>query len=199
MGKTVRMLVWSVLYLFLSVPLFAQTQQPSAEESALFAKAQASTLDSDYQAYLDQYPKGVFAEIALFEMKWGVKDPDAEPVAAVAPEVKPEPRPPEAPARGAQTDVTFEGPLQAPGTPVDGKSIAQLIEGTPLFPPIDGIPENLWKDKTCSNCHNWTKEALCTQGATYATDKGESALAKKHPYGGALKAALKTFALGGCR
>lgn len=193
------MLVWSVLYLFLSLPLFAQTQQPSAEESALFAKAQASTLDSDYQAYLDQYPNGVFAEIALFEMKWGVKDPDAEPVAAVAPEVKPEPPAPEAPAQGAQTDVTFEGPLQAPGTPVDGKSIAQLIEGTPLFPPIDGIPENLWKDKTCSNCHNWTKEALCTQGATYATDKGESALAKKHPYGGALKAALKTFALGGCR
>lgn len=199
MGKTVRMLAWPILCLFLVLPAFAQNQQPSAEESALFAKAQASALDSDYQAYLDQYPDGVFSEIALFEMKWAAKDPDAGSMAAETPEGAATSPSPETAALAPQTDVTFEGALRAPGTAVDGKSISELIKGSPLFPPIEGLPESVWKDKSCSDCHHWTKEALCTQGATYTTAKGESALAKQHPYGGALKAALKTFALEGCR
>lgn len=206
MVKTMVAALWLGLVLCMGVaaPAYAQTAgQPSAAESALFSIAQRSGTAADYQAYLAQYPKGVFAEIAQFELEWAAKSAATSAQTSAAPETTI--MPPGAAAGAApvaaappQTGIGFETPLIAPGTPVDGKAIADLIKGSPLFPPIEGIPESLWKDKTCSNCHNWTKEALCTQGGTYTQPQGAGALTKKHPYGGAFKAALKTFALEGC-
>jgi hypothetical protein len=169
----------------LSLPLFAQTTQPSAAEKVLFQIAQQSGKAADYQSYLKAYPDGVFAEIVRFELEWAVKTS-----ASAAPETPPAP---------AQTGIGFETLLIAPGTAVDGKSIAALIQGSPLFAPIEGIPDSLWKDQTCSNCHAWTKEAICNQGQTYSTPNGSKAIEKQHPLGGAFKAALKTFALEGCK
>ncbi|MDN5786416.1 hypothetical protein [Pseudorhodobacter sp.] len=188
------------LALSLSAPLWAQTAQPDAAEAAIFQTAQQSGIAADYRAYLSQYPNGVFAEIARFELEWatqaGTAKTTEEPTAALPETTVASPEPG---TTASQTGIGFETQLHSPGTPVDGKTIAELIKGSPLFPPIEGIPENMWKNQTCSNCHQWTKEALCTQGATYTGPNGPHSLAKLHPYGGAFKAALLTFALEGCQ
>lgn len=207
MAKTLVVVLWFALMLGMGVAVPASSQtagQPSAAESTLFTTAQKSGTAADYRAYLAQYPNGVFAEIAQFELEWAAKSTGTSVQTSAAPETTIAPPTDEAgtssaAVTGPQTDILFETPLIAPGTIVDGKAIAELIQGSPLFPPIEGIPESLWKDKTCSNCHNWTKEALCTQGGTYSQSQGEAALTKNHPYGGAFKAALKTFAIEGCR
>ncbi len=191
-----KSLIGAVLLGLLVVSPMAAQQAPTAAEEALFQTAQKSGAVADYQAYLAEYPQGAFAEIALFELEWAVKvapAPGATPETSIAPPETPET------AVFAQTGIGFETALIAPGTSVDGKSIVQLIEGSPLFAPIEGLPEALWKDQSCSSCHSWTKEALCTQGQTYSGPNGPHALVKMHPYGGAFKAALKTFALEGCK
>ena len=67
-----------------------------------------------------------------------------------------------------------------------------------MFAPVEGIPEELWKDQTCSNCHEWTQAALCTQGTTYTTASNERALSKEHPFGGVFKQGLRAWAGADC-
>jgi hypothetical protein len=163
-------------------------QEPAAAEAELFGRAQKSGLAQDYRAYLDAYPEGTFAEIAAFELKWGNPGEAAgAPQTTIA----------DAPRR--QTGITFTTPLVSAPEGHSGASIADLIKGSPLFPPIEGIPEQLWKGQTCTNCHQWTKENLCDQGKTYLTPAGSTSLVKPHPYGGAFKAAVRTFAEEGCK
>lgn len=158
--------------------LSALAQSASPAEEAAFRHAQTTGLFSDYEAYLAQYPNGAFVDAARFEMQWALKSTEAA---------------------GAQTGITFETPLISDNPAVNGKSIAELIQGTPLYSPIEGLPEALWKEAACSNCHGWTKEALCEQGMAYTGIQQSKSLTKEHPYGGALKAALRTFAVEGCR
>ena len=63
---------------------------------------------------------------------------------------------------------------------------------------MEGLPESYWKTQTCSNCHQWTKEALCQQGQTYLTATGEFALDKQHPIDG-FKQVLREWAASGCQ
>ena len=49
---------------------------------------------------------------------------------------------------------------------LDGKSIKQLIQGKPLFPPIEGLDKALWFNH-CTNCHQWNQERLCEQAKNY--------------------------------
>ena len=74
--------------------------------------------------------------------------------------------------------------------------LAQLIEGIPLFPPVEGLDETLWK-KTCTTCHKWDKARLCEQGKTYVKDP-KYILRVPHPYGGPFKLALLRWAKSGC-
>jgi hypothetical protein len=69
---------------------------------------------------------------------------------------------------------------------------------SPLYSPIEGLPEELWKTQTCSSCHAWTREALCTQGKTYVTAADDSAVSKDHPFGGVFKRGLKGWAAADC-
>ena len=94
--------------------------------------------------------------------------------------------------------VTFESPLVSEVSEVNGKSIAELIGASPIFPPIEGLPEQLWKGQHCSNCHEWTRERICTQAETYLSLNMQRSLDKAHPFGGALKRNLKAWAAGGC-
>jgi hypothetical protein len=80
-----------------------------------------------------------------------------------------------------------------------GRSIAEIVQGSPVFPPVEGLPESYWKDKTCANCHAWTKQALCDQGTFYVGDAGSRSLTKEHPLGPTFKQALRAWAAGGCR
>ncbi len=81
--------------------------------------------------------------------------------------------------------------------PVNGKSIKELIDNTPLFPPIKDLDEAIWK-KNCSSCHKWNQVRLCDQGKTYAKD-AKFVLRHPHPYGGSFKLALMRWAKSGCK
>ncbi len=66
-----------------------------------------------------------------------------------------------------------------------------------MFPPIEGLPESVWK-KTCSSCHKWDRRTLCEQGAYYVKNPA-AALRGSHPYGGAEKLAMMQWAKTGCQ
>jgi hypothetical protein len=95
--------------------------------------------------------------------------------------------------------VSFSLPLQGVAAEIDGRSIEELIRGSPLYPPIEGLPEELWKDQTCSNCHSWTRDALCDQARTYLGASAARSLQKPHPLGAEFKSVLGIWAAGDCR
>lgn len=171
---------------------------PSQREQSMFETAQAEASIGGYESYLQAFPDGVFAEFATQELaalrKKSGHDPIGEGVSADPPKPAPEPA-----RRPASTDITFKSPLESELPAVSGRSIADLIASSPLYPPVEGLPEAYWKDKTCSNCHQWTQDRLCTQANAYLSLNMQRSLDKKHPYGGALKRHLKTWAAGGCK
>lgn len=170
-----------------------------ADEKALIDVAQASGQAADYQAYLDTFPEGVYAELARFELDVIAKKATkpAEPVeVAAAPTPAPEPEAKPATQIGP---LSFTTPLSHGADEIIGLSFEQIIELNPLHPPIEGLPDEVWKDKSCSNCHAWTKDALCTQAKTYLKDTAARSLDKQHPFGGSFKQNLKVWAEGGCQ
>ena len=114
-----------------------------------------------------------------------------------APAAAPAPTPAPVPAAQAEEIVRFDQPLTTGPFPVNGQSLEQLVAGVPLFPPIEGLPENLWK-KPCGACHKWDRRTLCEQGATYVKNPN-MALRGSHPYGGAEKIAMMNWAKTGCQ
>jgi Caspase domain len=174
--------------------------EPSQREAELIARAQASGALADYEEYLVEFPAGVFAALATAEIEVLKAAQTAPPAADV---VLPEPSlVPEVSAfpggliPGGQS-ITFYAPLSHGFGSVAGRSIAQIIEGSPQYSPIEGLSDNFWKEKRCNDCHNWTRAALCEQGQTYLTRSGEFALEKQHPLDG-FKHALSEWAGSGC-
>ena len=170
---------------------------PSPEEQELFQMTQANPSVETYQAYLDAYPSGVFADFARAELTVlrgaDGHDPDGR---GEDPEVKEDG--PKVAVIDPDAPVTFLSPLASEVPEVNGRSIAELIDAAPIYPPIEGLPEALWKDQNCSNCHEWTEERICTQANTYLSLNMQRSLDKAHPFGGALKRSLKNWAAGGC-
>ncbi len=179
---------------------------PSASEEELIGAAQSSGAAVDYQAYLDVFPDGIFAELAAFELKT-IREKEelaaaAAPVATI-PEAPAEAEPSPvatAPTGGAEdfTGLTFTSAFPTGGAPIQGLSIAQIVEQSPLFPPIEGLPESVWKGQKCTSCHHWTQEALCDQGKTYVNADDDKAVSKKHPFGGVFKRGVRAWAASGC-
>jgi hypothetical protein len=97
----------------------------------------------------------------------------------------------------AEEVVLFDKPLTSGPFPVNGSSLEQLVQGTPLFPPIEGLDESVWK-KHCNACHMWDRRTLCEQAATYVKNP-KSALRTSHPYGGPEKIAMMQWAKTGCQ
>lgn len=96
--------------------------------------------------------------------------------------------------------MTFDTPITEGAPEILGKSIREVFStGSPLFPPFEGIPDELWKGQKCSNCHKWTRELLCDQGKFYLGPDAERSLAKKHPLGGSYKKNLAKWASTGCQ
>jgi hypothetical protein len=95
--------------------------------------------------------------------------------------------------------VTFSGPIQSGEPQIVGKSIEQLIAGGPLFPPFEGIPDELWKGQHCTNCHQWNRDRLCEQAQFYLQGDAARSLEKPHPLGLSFKQVLKAWAAGGCQ
>jgi hypothetical protein len=104
---------------------------------------------------------------------------------------------PAKPPATAGDALRFDQPVPFGTKPVRGQTLEQLANGEPLFPPIEGLPENLWK-KNCATCHKWDKARLCEQGASYVKS-AKGAFRHQHPYGGPYKLALMRWASSGCK
>jgi hypothetical protein len=139
-------------------------------------------------------------------IKSGLQPAASSDVAALntpPPGAAPKPQPAPAAANVPPPDVfgnsviTFTGKITAGPTPVNGSSLAQLITGIPIYPPIEGLPDAVWK-KTCNNCHQWNQQSLCVQAKLYAKDP-KMTMRLQHPYGGPEKIAMMKWAQGGCQ
>jgi hypothetical protein len=91
----------------------------------------------------------------------------------------------------------FDHPVPFGAYPVRGHTLEELLDGKPLFSPIEGLEDELWK-KPCSTCHQWNKERLCEQGTSYIK-AAKYVLRHQHPYGGPYKLALMRWAKTGCQ
>ena len=182
-----------------AAPALAQDlKTPTERELELIERAQQTGQAVDYRAYLREFPEGVFAELARIEL--GPDDDRTDPnQAASNPAVAaPQPNVSTTVPSGASMAVGWEVPLAGFTPEVNGRTLAQIVEGSPLFSPIEGIPDELWKDQTCSNCHEWTQERLCEQAQVYLGPLAEQSLAKQHPLGGGLKQAMQAWAAWDC-
>jgi len=101
------------------------------------------------------------------------------------------------PKLGSDGPILFDKPFDFGDPELDGKSIAQLITGKPLFAPIEGLEKQIW-DTQCTSCHAWTQATLCEQAKTY--DKIDvSVMRLPHPLGHRFKVALGKWAHDGCK
>ncbi|QHQ36556.1 caspase family protein [Algicella marina] len=172
-----------------------RTAAPIASEEDLIEAARVSGSLSDYEAYLQAYPNGTYAELAQYEVSVlrekaaenGETLPSPVPAATVA----------TAPSETAP--VTLTSPVAAGPEQLVGMTIPEIILSRPLFPPIEDLPEEFWAEKTCSDCHQWNPERLCTQAQVYLGTNQERSLSKQHPFGGAFKKHLQLWASNDCR
>jgi hypothetical protein len=121
--------------------------------------------------------------------------PPSAPVAASPAPTQPAPA---APNGGfGQAIIKFSTPITEGPVPVNGVSLEQLVAGIPSYPPIEGLPDAVWK-KHCSSCHNWNQQTLCVQANIYAKDP-KMTMRIQHPFGGPEKIAMMKWAQGGCQ
>lgn len=90
----------------------------------------------------------------------------------------------------------FNEPWEQGAFPLNGRSLEQLSNAIPLFAPIAGLPEEVWK-KPCTGCHQWNKERLCEQAQSYISNPA-NIFRIEHPHGGIVKNALFQWASAGC-
>ncbi len=183
--------ILSVGAIMLATTTIASAQEASTEEALAWEAVKDSDASADVFAFIERYPNGAFtkdAQALMIDLLW-------VEMAAAAPVTDAETG---EPTSQDPIAVTFSAPLTEGDPEIVGKSIEELIVGSPLFPPVEGLPESYWKEQDCSNCHEWEQANLCTQANTYLTDAGAENLTKQHPYGGTFKQNLRVWAMAGC-
>lgn len=156
------------------------------DESMLVEAARTSGSVEAYLEYLRHYPDGIFAEAARSEIAALTKRPVQ--IAAATPR-----------ATAGDLAVTFSTPFPTTEPALAGRSIETLLAGTPMFSPIEGLPEELWKDQSCTNCHKWTRDNFCTQSRVYLEASAVALVDGEHPFGPDFKMALRNWARNDCR
>ena len=162
----------------------------ASDEEHLWATVAGSRDPVQIKLFLKAYPKTTHraeAEALLATLLPPVSG-DAS-VAEVGAEMR---------ARIEGEDIRFAGKLPLGPVEIAGKTIEALIGGSPKYSPIEGLPKEAWSGKACSDCHQWTKAALCDQGKFYVKEEPSVALLAQHPLGGAFKLTLRQWAAGGC-
>jgi hypothetical protein len=134
---------------------------------------------------------GPLTELRVLQQQTGVAPVSAAPRVGAAPDAT------EPSVASHENILRFEDPLPFGPFPVIGNSIEQLADSVPLFSPIEGQNDAVWK-KSCSNCHKWDRQTLCQQGASYVASP-QNVLRLQHPFGGPLKVALMRWSKGGCQ
>jgi hypothetical protein len=174
----------------------AATQATSEAEQA-WAAAQKTTSQAVLEDFVKRYGDSLYgtsARARLEELK-------RSQIAAVTPPtaLNAEADLPSADPTVSTTDdiIRFDVPLTTGPQPINGHSLAELIHGTPLFAPIEGLEASTWQ-KQCTSCHKWTQKTLCDQAMYYAKNP-KAALRKPHPYGGPEKVAMIQWAKTGCQ
>ncbi len=94
--------------------------------------------------------------------------------------------------------VSYDVPLAFGNEILIGRTLSEIIETSPEYPPIEGLPEAMWKEQTCKSCHTWTRQDLCTQANTYVSMDPAKYREKMHPFGGLLKINLRNWAQNDC-
>jgi hypothetical protein len=183
-----KFFIISATLLASTASLYAQT----ADETAAWEVVQHATASEEVFAFIEQYPNGTFAKEAkarMIDLLWlelattaPIDETAADPTVDM-----PDPAP-----------VAFNVPLVEGSPEIIGKSLEELIAGQSLFPPVEGLPEQFWKEQECKDCHAWEQANLCDQANTYLSDAGAENLVKPHPYGGAFKLTLRNWAIDGC-
>ena len=100
-------------------------------------------------------------------------------------------------AMRADEVLRFDQPIPFGPYPLNGKSLKELTDTLPMFPPIEGLDESLWK-KNCRECHQWSQANLCQQASTYLQTP-RYALRVPHPFGGTIQIAMMRWAKSGCQ
>lgn len=186
----------------------------SPDEDAFWEAVNASGDPLEIQMFIESYPnslrraeaealllaaqeRAAAAELAAAET--AAAEAAAAEAEAAGAAVVPGGIPADMQAAIAAADVAFQKPIAA-GTPeITGKAIEELILSQPLYPPIEGLPDEAWKGLKCTNCHQWQKANLCDQGMFYVNEPEFEAAEKQHPLGGAFKLTLRRWAEQGCR
>ena len=102
------------------------------------------------------------------------------------------------PRLASDAPILFDHPIDFGDPAIDGKSIAQLIKGKPLFSPVVALDKSVWEGKHCDGCHEWNEARLCDQAKNFAAND-VSVLRLQHPLGTRFKVALAKWAQGGCK
>ena len=176
--------------------------EPPADEQTMFEAVQANPTVDGYRNYLDAFPNGTFSEfargeIAALEAQASV-DPVGQGVTPAPAETELAMATPEQERSSVPNVVKFNLPLVAPGSVIDGIILSEITNMSPMFPPVEGLPDEYWKEQSCSNCHEWNQQRLCDQANVYLTLSGQKSLEKPHPFGGIFKRNLRQWAAGGC-
>lgn len=181
-----QMTVATMLAIMTLNPAAAQ----DSAEAAAWEQVKATGTSAEVFAFIEQYPNGEFTKEAkahMIDLLWvelATNSPDAPTTDIVTQPTEP---------------VSFSVPLTEGSPDIVGMTLEKLIDGTPLFPPVEGLPEEYWKDQNCSGCHEWEQANLCTQANSYLSDAGAENLIKQHPYGGSFKLNLRSWAQNDCQ
>lgn len=165
-------------------PLLASAN-PSDLEAVTWQAVAGSEDVEQLQAFLEAYPDGQFAEEArqtlddlrTREEGYSLEETIFENVGS----------------------VTFTTPMAFGNEYIIGRSLSQIIDSSPAFPPIEGLPAEIWQNQSCKSCHSWTRADLCVQANTYVAMSPSRYREKQHPFGGMLKINLRNWAQNGCQ
>jgi hypothetical protein len=185
------------------LPATPPVATPATSEAEQAARAWTETKDTKNPAqlemFINRFGNGYYASLArarLEELKKDQAAPSATGSSNSSTDIAMYSEP-SAPMSTTDDIIRFDVPLTTSPAPINGHSLAELIHGTPLFPPIEGLEESMWQ-KQCTSCHKWTQKTLCDQ-ATYYVKNPKAALRKSHPYGGPEKVAMIQWAKTGCQ
>ena len=80
-------------------------------------------------------------------MQSSSQDSSASTAVAIEPDKKSETKIP--PEIDKNQPVTYESLLAGGPAEINGKNIGQIFLASPLYAPIEGLPEDLWRNNDC--------------------------------------------------